>query len=994
VLCGKGGTLRQAALVIVARAAARWTLLLPKEVVSMTAYVETRPPAVAECDPAMATRPRAARLLEDAIFYTLLSLIALAAIPYGTVEEWWESLFQCVVFALAGLWAFEGLTAGKWFVREHRLLTPLVPLLGFVVLQTVPLGREEVAGVTVWRTLSADAYETRLVAFRFLTLLLVAAMLLRYTSSRRRLGALVYTVIGVGVSSALFGLARDALHRDGDGEGFILPYLHPLVGYAQFINSNHFALLMEMCMGLLLGLAARGVGVQRRRRVQLFVCLSTAALLWAALLRSASRGGILAAVGQMIFLVLLWGVAAFPRQMPDDVKVAVMRRRRVPRLLARAAVTLCLMFALGLTAVWIGGGRLVRKIENLRGQVGAQGAGNRTYPRRSAIWWATWQMIKEHPLAGTGFGGYWLAIPRYFDASGSASLEQAHNDYLELLASGGLIAVAAALLFGGLFIKRARECLRSGDPFRRSACFGALAGLFGVALHSFVDFGLHITANALVFVALIVIATAHVRPDVRVRPTRWSFRDGSPRTRWARAAVVVLCLLCCPALMLATARAGLSRWYSMSRGREYSLRSAEQAVRFSPHDPAARYFRAELLSANLRKGEVSEEFGRAVALRPRAYFLWIRLGLAREAGGDSPGALAAFQEAVRLAPFYAEPRWIHGGALLRAGERERAFAEVSRAVASDPVFPPQTLEMLWEAAGGDAGAMVQGISPQSTAARDALARFFVDHGATNAAAALIRQAGNDADGERRVITLDLISAKKFGEAYELWSSGRAAGADTGGGGGAGSVTDGGFEEEINPHEFGFGWCVATGSRGLSVSSDTEGARAGARSLRLDFNGEVPMQSALISQLVLVEADTHYRLSFTARAKEMKTAAPPVLMLTDASSGQWLARPLPMPGGTTEWQDYAVEFKTASTTGAVLIAIQGQQCAEPPCFALGRLWLDDFSLRKLTISKTALLSSRANSSSPGGRVSVSYSLLRYDSSTSTVLRCPQRGRALC
>ena len=38
----------------------------------------------------------------------------------------------------------------------------------------------------------------------------------------------------------------------------------------------------------------------------------------------------------------------------------------------------------------------------------------------------------------------------------------------------------------------------------RAACLGGLAGIFGLAIHSFVDFGLHITINALVFLALTV----------------------------------------------------------------------------------------------------------------------------------------------------------------------------------------------------------------------------------------------------------------------------------------------------------------------------------------------------------------------------------------------------------------------------------------------------------------------------------------------------------
>jgi O-antigen ligase len=684
-------------------------------------------------------------VLGATVFCALLLLIVLAPARQGLVEEWWASLFQCVVFALAALWAVEGLLGGGWLVREHRLLAPLVPLLVFVCLQSVPLGRDEVAGVEVWRALSADAYETRLVAFRFLAHILVAAMLLRYTSSRRRLGALVCAVGGVGVANALFRLAWQTLHPGS--LPFDLPYLWPRLAYGPF-NTNHFALLIEMCLGLLLGLAAGGA---LRRGVRL-LCLPAAVLLWTALVFSTSRGGIFAAAGQIVFLALVWGVATPRRRRRDEEKAAVTQRWHAHSFILRAALTTCLLLIMGFAAIWVGGDKLMRRIENLRREVGAQGAGNRDFPRRSEMWLATWQMIKEHPLAGTGFGGYGLAIHRYYDASGIALPQQAHNDYLELLASGGLIAAVAAALFGGLFIRRARECLRSDDPLRRAACCGALTGLCGVALHSFVDFGLHITANALVFTALLVIAAACVRSShTQERPASQPLEDTLRRSgaeRVARAAVVALCLLCCAALMWTTARAGLSRWYSVGREQDYSPQSAERAIRLSPNDPTARYFYAELLLANRRNDEALEEFSRAAVLSPKAYVLWLRLGLLREVGGDLPGALAAFQEAVRLAPFYAEPRWMLGGALLRAGERERAFAEFSRAVASDPAFTPQALELLWEASGGDAEAMARAVSPQSAEARAALAHFFAERGAAAAAAALLRQAGNDADRER------------------------------------------------------------------------------------------------------------------------------------------------------------------------------------------------------------------------------------------------------
>jgi O-antigen ligase len=897
-------------------------------------------------------RERASRLLGGLVFYALLSLVALAAVPYGTVEEWWESLFQCVVFALAASWAVEGLLGGRWLVREHLLLAPLVPLLVFVFWQSIPVGRDSVAGVEVWRTLSADAYETRLAALRFLAYILVAAMLLRYTSSRRRLGALIRVVVGVAVVSALFGLVRQALHRDG--EGFVLPYLLPRYGYAQFVNTNHFALLMEMCLGLLLGLAARGGA--RRRGLQLLLCLSAAALLWTALVFSTSRGGIFSMAGQLVFLALLWGAAASPRRRQDVEEAAGARRRLVRHPIARLAVAACLLFAVGLGVVWIGGDRLMRRMENLPSDVGAQGAVNRTFPPRIVMWRATWQMIKEHPLVGEGFGGYWLAVHRYYDASGAGVPLAAHNDYLELLASGGLVAAGATALFVGLFIKRARECLRSGDAFRRAACLGALTGLCGVALHSFVDFGLHITANALVFTSLVVIATAHVCPRAmprrvgrtQVGSARTVFGDGVSRfgrRRAARTVVVCAFLVVCGALMWATARTGLSRWYSLSRAREYSLRSAERAVGLSPHDPTARFFRAQLLFAHGRNEEALEEFSRAAALRPRDYHVWINLGFARERDGDFTGALAAFREAVRLAPFYAEPRWVLGGGLLRQGERAAAFEEFSRAIASDPELPPTGLEMLWEASGGNAGEVTRLISPQSPAAHVELARFLLNHGEADAASTALRRAGDTADAERRAMIAELIAAQKFRAAYDVWLGGRRAGADMTGGVTA-SVTDGGFEGDLSPaEESGFGWRAAADTGRLSISSDAQAPRAGARSLRLDFHDAPLAPTPFLSQLVLVDAHARYRLSFAARVREINAAGPLTLTVTDAGSGQMLARPLLLPGGTAGWRDYAVEFTTGGATAAVTLAITQQECATPHCPLRGSMWLDEFLLRE-------------------------------------------------
>jgi len=438
-----------------------------------------------------------ARFLNRVIYFCLLLTIVLTAIPYGTVQPWWIALFECAVFLIAIVAVIETLLS-KTMSLDVWLVAPLLGLILFAVIQSLPLFSEP--GPFGLRTsLSADPYSTRLFAVQLIALTLVLLLLLRYTSSKARLRYLIYVVIGVGVASALFGIVRQNLQHS---PGFILPAL-PMSdrSFGQFINRNHFALLLEMVLGLTLGLI---VGeFSRRRRV--LVLLPVCALLWVGLIYSRSRGGIMASLSEVLFLgVMLDPVRFLTRQRAET---ATRRFQYLAGgLVVRIFLLACLagLFAYGVG--WIGGEPVVTSFQNAATDFTQQEMENNTNTSRKEIWSATWSMIKAHPLAGVGFGGYWIAITRYHSASGDITPQQAHNDYLELMATGGLIGVALVVWFGWAVVKRARQNLASPDSFRRAACLGALTAIFGLAVHSFVDFGIHISINALVLFTLIVVA--------------------------------------------------------------------------------------------------------------------------------------------------------------------------------------------------------------------------------------------------------------------------------------------------------------------------------------------------------------------------------------------------------------------------------------------------------------------------------------------------------
>jgi O-antigen ligase len=94
---------------------------------------------------------------------------------------------------------------------------------------------------------------------------------------------------------------------------------------------------------------------------------------------------------------------------------------------------------------------------------------------------------------------------------------QAHNDYLQLAAEGGLLVGTPVLVTLAILGRRVWASLdaRSGDARSSWIRVGAVAGLAGVAAQSLVEFSLQMPGNAALFVVLLAIAVHQpaVRPS-------------------------------------------------------------------------------------------------------------------------------------------------------------------------------------------------------------------------------------------------------------------------------------------------------------------------------------------------------------------------------------------------------------------------------------------------------------------------------------------------
>ena len=450
---------------------------------------------------------RSAALLNKISFCCLLGLIVLTVVPYGTVDPWWESVFECGVFGIAAIWIFQVLLRRQWNLGAPYILVPLILITGYAFLQTInlPILSLQQDGI-VRHHLSIDRYQTLLTARKTLALTVFLGLLLLHTSTAKRFRWLIRFVIGIGLASALFAILRQSLQSPESTTGFGLPFLFYGLGYGQFISPNAFAYLMEMTLALLGGLVLGGAA--RRDTVLLYV--ATMIVTWAALVLSSSRGGLLSFGCQFIFLVFMGLTWYSKRQLsrPDGRQHPLLLLIRTS-VLVRIAAILLIAITLFVGVVWMGGEDLVKKFDD------GKSASEETIGdlRRKDIWRASWALIKDHPLLGVGFGAYSLAIPRYQNGSGGLKLEQAHNEYLDLTANGGVLALGLAGWFLAMLILRLKYSFRSADAYRCAAGLGAAAGIISVAVHSFFDFGLQLTGNAVVFAALVVISVADYPTD-------------------------------------------------------------------------------------------------------------------------------------------------------------------------------------------------------------------------------------------------------------------------------------------------------------------------------------------------------------------------------------------------------------------------------------------------------------------------------------------------
>jgi len=130
---------------------------------------------------------------------------------------------------------------------------------------------------------------------------------------------------------------------------------------------------------------------------------------------------------------------------------------------------------------------------------------------RLHFWSVGLQIFAAHPIIGAGLDAFGTAFPLYDTWNGNFRVEQAHNDYLQILADAGITGFLCVAAFIFLLFKQGFQKISAEHShFRRSVSVGAMAGCFGILIHSFFDFPLRTSSNAFFFLLFAVFATASI----------------------------------------------------------------------------------------------------------------------------------------------------------------------------------------------------------------------------------------------------------------------------------------------------------------------------------------------------------------------------------------------------------------------------------------------------------------------------------------------------
>ena len=155
--------------------------------------------------------------------------------------------------------------------------------------------------------------------------------------------------------------------------------------------------------------------------------------------------------------------------------------------------------------IWIGGVELSKRVATVGSETKQELSGGLRWTiNKDGI-----HMFARKPILGRGLGTFPTAYPRFRTFYTNFFVNEAHDDYLQLLVEMGLVGFCIMLWFlTNLFRGALKKLPDWPNEINGAVTLACLLGCIGILVHSFVDFNLEVPANAAWFYVLCVLAAS------------------------------------------------------------------------------------------------------------------------------------------------------------------------------------------------------------------------------------------------------------------------------------------------------------------------------------------------------------------------------------------------------------------------------------------------------------------------------------------------------
>lgn len=428
----------------------------------------------------------------SSVIFSLLCIIpAISTILYGGVDSGTWIILLALIGTLALAWIVDAMQRSGLLISLNFLLIPLFGLTAIGLIQLLPLfpggNSDTLSNRQSMEPISMDPYATRLFVIRLLVYFVFLAAAFTFLNSESRLRRLTLWIIFFTAVISFFGILQWLAKPDAI---YGLRETPNAISFGPFVNQHHFAAFSVLGCGLTVGMLTD----RSRKRDKILLLIVAALMMAVGALLTGSRGGFLGYTGMLAFVLVcrLW----LARESSANAK------RLLPRILAMTGIIGAALILIFSVVIFIGGDMSLLRSTGL-GVASAEISNGRLH-----FWSIALKIFAQHPILGVGYDSFGVAFTQHDTWNGVFRIEQAHNDYLQILSDAGIAGFACVVCFIFCLFKKGFSVIRSvSDPIRTSIAIGALAGCFGILIHSFFDFPLRTPSNAFFFLLLAALGT-------------------------------------------------------------------------------------------------------------------------------------------------------------------------------------------------------------------------------------------------------------------------------------------------------------------------------------------------------------------------------------------------------------------------------------------------------------------------------------------------------